>query len=416
MLNKVRALFKPILSREEFAERFARQFAASGRSCRFDAERFEIITEGGAVFLGNFYKEHLSLRGDRAAQERHIAEKAATMAAAQGDAVPEDWEGVAPRLLPSIRRRSDELAMLDGALNSGKFDGNRDKIKLLGHALGFTTIAALAFDTPKTIQVLTRDRSSSWGLSIDEIWAKALENLRDLAPDRWQTLSSGVYQSLWRDGYDTSRMFLTDMIRRLSIAGRPVAFLPTRDTLIIVGDRDDRGLLAASAYAADIFKEAPRPCTLEPFVLGDDDRWQTVASGTLLHEKLVHEALRDQTEIQGHSTAVLRKWLDFKQEEVFAAQLMQRQDGDQLRSLAVWPAVPCLLPRADELIIQVSERDGLRVAWEDLEFLNLLPEPEAEWWPARYRFESIPTSEQLAKLRELEAMRAQSTATDGLRP
>jgi hypothetical protein len=304
--------------------------------------------------------------------------------------------------------------MLDGVLSSGKFDGNRDKTRLLGLSLGFTTVAAIAFDTPKTIQVLTGDRSSSWGVSMDEVWAKALENLRDLASDKWQTLAPGVYQSLWRDGYDTSRMFLTDMIRRLSLTGRPVAFLPTRDALIVVGDRDERGLLAASAYAADIFKDAPRPCTLEPFVLTDDDRWTTVASGIPLHENLVNGGLRDQLEIQGQSTLVLRKWLEFKQEDVFAAHLMQKQVGEQTRTLAAWPQVPCLLPRADEVVIQVEEPDGLRVAWEDLESLGLVPEPEPDWWPARYRFEAVPSTDQLTRLKGLAAQRDQLTQTEAV--
>lgn len=400
MLKKLVGLFKPVLTEHEFAKQFGRELTRQGYEHSYDASRYEFrLSSGMVLYIGNFYREHQSMRGDREAQERHIAEKVRVMTQASV-AVPGTWELARTSLLPSIRRRADELAMREGVLASENFDGDVLKHALFGRSFGASAWCGVCFDTPQTMHPVTNDIGSSWGQPFDHVWEQALSNLRELAADRWHQLAPGVFQSAWRDSYDTSRIFLIDMIRRLQIAGRPIAFLPQRDALIVVGDRDEKGILAASAYAADIFKEAPRPCTMEAFVLDDTDRWQSVPPQIPLHPVFLERGMEDYAGIQSTCTSVLQRWLERTGEEAFAAQFMvlRKEDGTYT-SLAAWPKVPSYLPKAERVIIEDS--DGpLDVAWDLVESRGLIPEPSPDWWPPRYYFAGVPSDEHIRALRE----------------
>jgi hypothetical protein len=47
----------------------------------------------------------------------------------------------------------------------------------------------------------------------------------------------------WQDNYDPARLLLLDKIRQPKIKGDPVILIPNRDSLLLTGSKDPKGLL-----------------------------------------------------------------------------------------------------------------------------------------------------------------------------
>jgi hypothetical protein len=71
---------------------------------------------------------------------------------------------------------------------------------------------------------------------------RARDNLWRRSGGKFEKPVVGVYVSPWHDSYDSSRLFLYDLIWHLEVDGEHVAAVPTRHTLIVTGSEDYGGL------------------------------------------------------------------------------------------------------------------------------------------------------------------------------
>ena len=73
------------------------------------------------------------------------------------------------------------------------------------------------------------------------------------------------------DSYDSSRLLLTDVIRQFRLKGDPIAIIPNRENLIVVGSEDVDGLAGMVKMVDKALKE-PRPISGIALRL-DGDEW-----------------------------------------------------------------------------------------------------------------------------------------------
>ena len=105
-------------------------------------------------------------------------------------------------------------------------------------------VVGLAYDTERNITSINRNTLEPWGVSPDDAFKAAKDNLWEKTDPSRLIGQEGVYCGRWADSYDSSRILLTELIYRLSLDGDPVAFVPNRDQLWVTGTDNLAGLAA----------------------------------------------------------------------------------------------------------------------------------------------------------------------------
>ena len=149
--------------------------------------------------------------------------------------------------------------------------------------------------------------------------------------------AEGVYLSTTHDSYDASRLLLTELIRQLRLKGDPIAMIPNRESLIVVGSEDELGLAGMVKLASKALKE-PRPISGIALRF-DGDEW------TPWLPDVSHPSYNDFRKLYVQALATDYAWqkdlLDKlhtkRDEDIFVAtySLLQAPDG-KLLTYAVW--------------------------------------------------------------------------------
>ena len=388
-------------------ERFARQLMAAlrkagdPREARFNPDKFQIrfYDEGrdaGVANLRNFYDEHCRIpRPERPRHIKHICRGLLTYL----KDVPSEFEDVRPDLRPIVRARSYfEFLRLQSEIEG------HPTPDIPFHDVGDHLSAALVYDLPESMQSINREQLESWDLSYYQALEVARHNLSE-TEFAVASISDRVYVSATGDNYDASRLLLVDLIEQLEVEGRPVAVVPNRDTLVITGSEDEKGL----AMAADLVEQAmqsPRPMSGIPMIL-EDGEWRSwmmepehpqYSRFRLLELKSLGGEYAEQKELL--ETLHQREGRDLF---VATFSAMEKPTGDVF-SYCLWSeGVDALLPKAQNVLFHGQGADGVCGGpWERvIPIVGDLLEP-VEIYPPRYRVRGFPTADQLAKIGRAE--------------
>lgn len=312
---------------------------------------------------------------------------------------------MSPLLRPVIRN----LSMLEEVrLHQVRTEGWDAPRAAVYQALGKDCVTLLAVDYPETTSTLTEGPKENWGVSLDEALAVAVSNLREATPDAFDEIVPGLYVGRWNDGYDTSRVLLPDVLQRAPIKGRPVFMIPTRDVLMVAGDRDEesiRHMVEVSFKAMESGRNvSSQVYTYEdqrivPFISQDETLKARMAS-------LEHRLLQGNYHAQKEQLDAIH---EAHKTDVFVAsyKLFELKDSDgKTFSMCSWTeTVDTLLPKTDRVALVQLQPDGTAqtqvVEWDELEAkLGDLLVP-ADLYPARYRTLGFPTAAQLSQLTPL---------------
>ena len=63
--------------------------------------------------------------------------------------------------------------------------------------------------------------------------------------------------SATKDGYDASRLLLSDLVRQFEVRGEMIAMVPNREDLLITGSEDEDGLRGMLSLAAEALFSGP---------------------------------------------------------------------------------------------------------------------------------------------------------------
>jgi uncharacterized protein YtpQ (UPF0354 family) len=211
--------------------------AGETRVIHYDAEQFTLQGQGerqNLFNMTNVYNEYCAAPRD---QKQAIFDNFVRTWFASGKDMVEDYESAKPDILPGVRNRM----LFEHAMMKMKVDGKGDlcwPYRPLGQHLGI----GLVYDLPSSMMQIQQHSLDQWQVPFEDAYEVACENLQELTKHVLEQEAQGVWSSPWRDNYDPSRMLLLDYIRHHEIVGDPVVMVPNRDTLLLTGSKDAKGL------------------------------------------------------------------------------------------------------------------------------------------------------------------------------
>lgn len=369
---------------------------------RYDKAAFALHLDGAkhddqqsTVFLHNLFASFSQL----SAAERPAALKRIISFVTESRApVPATFAEVSSRLLPSVRSMV-ELGMWELQC---ELKGSA-KAELPHRRVTEAWAAWLALDRSESIMRLSADHLASWGVGFDEAFEIALGNLRANSAKPFSLLAPGLYCSDWGDGYDTSRLLLTDIIASLPVRGMPVAMAPHRDALLVTG-ADDADGLKAMARVVQSLQGGPRPISAETICL-EGGSWRDFVPDP---SRADQEELAELQEVQASIDYEAQKaLLDARYakygEDVFVANHWLRRERETGRfrgSFGTWSeGVDTLLPKAQSIaLVRIEEQHFVYVPWERVVAIAGELMVPMGWWPERFRVRSFPSSAQFAEI------------------
>jgi uncharacterized protein YtpQ (UPF0354 family) len=385
-------------TKDEFAQLLTDRIHQAGEKggIVYEAEEFRLRGEGERapiLFLTNAYKEFCS--ADEGLRKRVVKHWVRNWFNLSKD-MPEDFEDAKSDLLPIVRSRAHfDINSLREEVENGK------PLALPYQVLGEHFGVGLVYDLPELMQSIQQAQLDAWGITFYEAMEVARENLSAL-PAKFIGPQSGegAYLSATGDSYDGSRLLLTDIIRRFQVKGDPVALIPNRENLVIVGSEDDEGLSGMLKMTTEALKQ-PRPISGIALRLHGDEwvPWLPAVS---------HPPYKDFRQLQlqtlGQNYAEQKDLLDKLHvrngEDVFVASFsaLPAPDGRVL-SYATWTdTTNSLLPKTDVLVLGRLGGEPRVVEWQRvMDVAGDLVEP-LDIYPPRYRVREFPSEEQLAAM------------------
>jgi len=361
------------------------------------------VGEGDStIFLSNVYSNYCSApRIQRSSVLAEFVSAAAAMPTLPD--IPAEFAAAKPGLMPAIRDAA--YFSIFGLLQ--RRNGRPERaLEVVTKPLVGGLVVDLVYDTERNITSINRDQLEQWGVSLEQAFAAAKDNLWDRTDPERMAGRGGVYWSQWSDSYDSSRILLPELIYRLAVDGDPVAFVPNRNELWVTGTNNSAGLAVILKEGLDGHFKRGHPLSPELYVLADG-KWQVYVP----EEPALRELWR--------TLKIRREALDYAQQQellnaiheqdgtdIFVAsyKVCERKDGFAY-SVCVWSnGVDSTLPVAENIAFMVDPEGGdhFVVRWEDAApIVGDLMEKETEFVPVRYRAREFPGAEQIAKLRRV---------------
>lgn len=190
-------------------------------------------------YMGNIYEDYSRSEPQNAEQfisttfERF---KITMNARGEDDILP--FEEIVSILLPSIRSRL--------FLESMQQDEELP-FRLMNDFVG----VCISLETEISIMLPKQRYFEEWGKDFDEVFNYAIQNLEAVNEGGYEDIFPGVWRSMWKDGYDPSRILHTDRLWDRDIKGDPVLFIPHREVLLVTGSEDEEGLEFAIDFCED---------------------------------------------------------------------------------------------------------------------------------------------------------------------
>jgi hypothetical protein len=282
---------------------------------------------------------------------------------------------------------------------------NPDKPFEVPHQIiGEHLCAILAYDLPTSMATINDEQLEKWGVTFYEAMEVARQNLEETTKQVAQ--AGSLYIVTHGDSYDSSRLLLTDRMRKLDFQGDIITLVPNRDSLFLAGS-DDPEALAIMAELAKEPLEGPRSISGIAFRLVDDE-WEPWLPPVghpsreifnLMQVKTIDLDYRQQQELLEKQQSGLGGDLFFA-----AFNGIQDKKTGAVSSYCVWTeGILSSLPRTETIALVKAGPNGkaqivARGAWEDVQReVGHLMTPQ-DLYPPRWLVESFPTDDELARI------------------
>lgn len=346
-------------------------------------------------YLDNVFRETASAtRAERASRIQRV------LTGLTEDSHPTGWPAVKELLRPVLR------GCTYGLQPAGSADRPSSADRLLRPALPYLG-EFVVVDRPTSMMYVTLSQVAEWGVDPAEVFATARANIAPAAAAavmRGPADGSPGQRRLLRfvdDGnaYFVSWLLVDGFLAGMAehVGGRPVAFIPDVNTLVI-GPGPLDAPLAAMMY--EHYEQAPR--SLSPVAYTVDERGAVVpyqAGEPGETRDRVHQAqLKLAADEYGQQTAVLRAEFERRGTDIFVGEVLwvSAPDGASF-SICVWPDnCDSLLPEAE--FVGFTTPDGpVRVPWPLVRSeAHLVADPA--YSPPRYRVTDTPPEPVMARL------------------
>jgi hypothetical protein len=312
--------------------------------------------------------------------------------------------GILPRVrdlawFSAVRRQAE--------LELGADESAIDEVMLPHERLNEDLAVHLAFDLPSSVTEIGPDRLEAWGLSFQQLAARAKENLEAISRLPFEEGAPGVFVSPYHDTLDATRIILTEQFAKLPVKGKPVVLAPTHDIVFVTGDEDAEGLQQCAVWTEEALLE-PRAHTAIAYRLVDGrwERWLP-QRGTPAYAKLKLLALQTMASAYSRQKEVLEQLLESNGHEILVATLraFRSPSGDVFTACAWQDGLEALLPQTDRIDFVrpgAENTPSSAKVWSTTfdiarRTLGDLMQPSGDL-PERWRVSGFPTEAQLEQM------------------
>ena len=200
-------ILKRPMSQDQFAQMLIRRLRASGETgqIEYSAEQFRIRkSDEWAFFLNNFYQQYQRLPKT---EHENLIRSFLTTWHTSGLKAPEDFADAKADLLPALRAR----AYLEINLHQAT-DNVRAKVDIPHQVIADHLVATLVYDLPQSMMTVNSELLDQWGVTFYEAMEVAKDNLHQNT--RQFAKMGELYAVVSGDGYDATRLLITNFIRR----------------------------------------------------------------------------------------------------------------------------------------------------------------------------------------------------------
>jgi hypothetical protein len=386
---------------ERIAKRLIEEFRALGEMRRTEFDAAEALVyllgdDGKRVGTVNLY--HLRHELERSPKSEHdaIYRRYGSGALAVGEDRPENFEQVRGRL-GILLKDATYPAFLD-LLNRVEHGAEKED-PLVWRLIAADVIACCIDENDSGLHFLKQSDLHRWKVDAEEVFAQAITNVRSRDFERGSSGSAHFFNA--PDSYIAARILCEEQIRALPLRGLPVAVVPDRDTLFIVGSEDEEGLAALARLVARQLTEASRHITARPLVLTPQG-WREFEPPASSRSAFGNVARQLDGSRWDDYASSLEKDLAARGEDVFVAKLsvLEKAGEEAYFTSIVWSKdVDSILPVADRVHFFEAEREPIRVAsWADVMRVMGSVMQKMDGQPERYRVNAFPSSEQLVAM------------------
>lgn len=313
------------------------------------------------------------------------------------------WKEARPRLLPVIR----------APMFSGLPDAEA-KLEPFCRELVPCLREHLVIDHPESMAYVRAEDVKNWGLTQEELFDTAYENLRPLAGEGvelYEEQPSPIWCVDSGDGYESSRLLLPGFLAAFAgkVEGRPIAVVPDRSMLFIGGDAHPRTVIRLCELAEREYAASTRNVSCGVYAV--DGEGKLVPYLRAVEDEATSRVREAHLKFLGTEYGTQKAALDEHHQktgvDVFVATFTGARDAKgQAFSYCTWvPEILSLLPKTSLVAIaqQEGKEDALWVSWADaMRIAGSCWRPEPGLYPPRWRTVSPPSPEQLAGLRAVE--------------
>lgn len=234
-----------------------------------------------------------------------------------------------------------------------------------------------------------------WGVTEEDVLERALDQLREKSKGcPFQRLATGIYQSVYNDGLDASRMLLPELWQDLFPGQNTFVAVPTQRQMLI----SPQVLLPKLVEAVDSALANPADRLFATI-------FQVVGHNILpANLQDPHPIAQPQRELRQsdvlHAYRAQEAELDQAQGAIGPVGMMRTQQGRAI-SYTLWTeGGPVLLPETDMIVfVNVKGKPLGMYIRQTMPRISELKGTSVEiWGPRRLRYEGFPTAEQLARL------------------
>ena len=404
-MSLINQLFAGKPTQADFVQMAIRALAKAGIEKAEEIEgefALKIGDDKSTIYLSNIYSNYCSApRNKRFAVLAEFVTGAAAIPSLP--VIPSEFAEVKSCLMPTIR---DAGYFKLTRLMDRKNGNDRPGLEVVTKPLVGGLVVALGYDTEHNITAINHESFEKWGVSLEEAFVAAKDNLWERTDPGKMAGQGGVYWSQWGDSYDSSRLLLPELIYRLSVDGEPVAFVPNRNELWVTGTNNSAGLASILKQGAESHFNRGHPLSPDLYVLVDGT-WKDYVPKDAALRTLWMTIKRKRDAIDyAQQKELLNAIHEREGIDIFVAgyNLFEGKDGSAY-SVCVWSnGVDSSLPQTERIafVVDPERGDHFGVSWDAAQsIVGGLLEKEAEFAPVRYRAREFPDDEQIAKLRRL---------------
>ena len=256
----------------------------------------------------------------------------------------------------------------------------------------------LFWDTPHALTAVTEDLVEKWGRPLNELLDTARCNLAAVERVGFAALDDKVFQLVNGDDYDSSRLLTAEALDELPVSGDVVAFIPTRNTLMVADPANAEALVMACDLALQIDDD---PAVFRRPLIRRGGEWSLLEldENHPAHEDWLALVRLEQAESANNVQDLLQTVVG---EEIFVATVGLRRSGTGLvESYCAWTEdVPSLLPKTDSIAFPKANRETpiIEARWDSVMAVAGELMEATDHYPQRWRVERFPSAEQFAQM------------------